>query len=199
MTTLTRTDLWSLEQYAEKRPEFRTKVLAHKKARDVNLNENARLLFEDELTLRYQIQEMLRIEKTFEAAGIQDELDVYNPMVPDGDNWKATFMLEFDDVPERRAQLASLIGVEHKIWMQVKGHEKVYAIADEDMPRENEVKTSSVHFMRFQLIPAMTLDAINGAVIYVGCDHENLNIEGFTLPEDARSSLVNDLKSPTLN
>ena len=197
--TLTRTDLWSLEQYAEKRPEFRTKVLAHKKARDVNLNENARLLFEDELTLRYQIQEMLRIEKTFEVAGIQEELDVYNPMMPDGNNWKATFMLEFDDVPERREQLAGLIGVEDKVWMQVDGHEKVYAIADEDLPRENEVKTSSVHFMRFQLMPAMTMDAIKGATISVGCDHDNLNISGFELPEETRCSLVNDLSSTVLN
>ena len=197
--TLTREDLWSLEQYSEKRPEFRTQVLQHKKDRIVNLSENARLLFEDEITLRYQIQEMLRIEKVFDAEGIQDELDVYNPLIPDGDNWKATFMLEYDDIDERRVKLAGLIGVEDKVWMQVEGHDKVYAIADEDLPRENEEKTSSVHFMRFQLIPAMVIDACNGAKILAGCDHENLLIDGFPIDEASRLALVKDLESPTFN
>jgi len=197
--TLTRNDLWSLEQYSEKRLEFREKVLAHKKARVVNLNQNARLLFEDELTLRYQIQEMLRIEKVFEAAGIQEELDVYNELMPDGDNWKATFMLEYTDIEERRIALSKLIGVEDKVWMQVAGHNKVYAIADEDLARENDVKTSSVHFMRFQLLPAMIKDAVQGAVIAGGCDHENLFIAGITVSENTRMSLVNDLDNATLN
>ena len=196
---LTRTDLWSLEQYAEKRLEYRSKVLAHKKNRDINLTENARLLFEDETTLRYQIQEMLRIEKVFEAAGIQEELDVYNPMMPDGDNWKATFMLEYDDVPERREKLAGLIGVEDKVWMKVEGHEKVHAIADEDLERQNDVKTSSVHFMRFQLSPTMVIDAISGKAILTGCDHENLMVSGIVIAENSRQSLVNDLEAPTLN
>ena len=162
---LSRQDLWSLEQYAEKRAEFRSKVLEHKKNRYVNLTPNARLIFEDELTLRYQIQEMLRIEKVFEADGIQDELDAYNPLIPDGDNWKCTFMLEFDDVPERRVKLAGLIGVERQVWMQVEGHDKVFAIADEDLERENDEKTSSVHFMRFQLTPNMIIDAVGCAKI----------------------------------
>ncbi len=197
--TLTRDDLWSLEQYAEKRSEFRAKVLEHKKNRYVNLTPNARLIFEDELTLRYQIQEMLRIEKVFEADGIQDELDAYNPLIPDGDNWKCTFMIEYDDVPERKQKLAGLIGVEDKVWMQVEGHEKVYAIADEDLERENEVKTSSVHFMRFQLTPNMVIDAVGGASILAGCDHENLSIAGIELTDNVRQALVNDLDKPTLN
>ena len=196
---LTREDLWSLEQYSEKRAEFRDKVLAHKRNRFVNLTPNARLIFEDEMTLRYQIQEMLRIEKVFEADGIQDELDAYNPMIPDGDNWKCTFMIEYDDVPERREKLAGLIGIEDKIWMQVDGHDKVYAISDEDLERQNDVKTSSVHFSRFQLTPNMIIDAVAGAKIFAGCDHENMTIEGMQLDDNIRASLVNDLDKPTIN
>ncbi len=197
--TLTREDLWSLEQYAEKRPEFRSRVLAHKEYRFIALSENARLIFEDDMTIRYQIQEMLRIEKVFEAAGIQDELDAYNPLLPDGDNWKATFMIEYDDVPERREKLAGLIGVERQVWMQVAGFDKVFAIADEDMPRENEVKTSSVHFMRFQLTAEMVNAALNGNAILAGCDHENLTIPGFELKSQTYQSLINDLKPVTIN
>lgn len=197
--TLSRGDLWSLEQYAEKRPEFRARVLEHKKNRYLNLTPNARLIFEDEMTLRYQIQEMLRIEKVFEADGIQDELDAYNPLIPDGDNWKCTFMIEYDDVPERREKLAGLIGVEDKIWMQVEGHDKVYAIADEDLDRENDVKTSSVHFMRFQLTPNMVIDVVGGAKVLAGCDHENMIVQDLELPENVRASLVNDLEKPTIN
>ncbi len=196
---LSRQDLWSLEQYAEKRAEFRSKVLEHKKNRYVNLTPNARLIFEDELTLRYQIQEMLRIEKVFEADGIQDELDAYNPLIPDGDNWKCTFMLEFDDVPERRVKLAGLIGVERQVWMQVEGHDKVFAIADEDLERENDEKTSSVHFMRFQLTPNMIIDAVGGAKIIAGCDHQNMHINGLELNENVRNALANDLEKPTIN
>ncbi|MFZ8928489.1 MAG: DUF3501 family protein, partial [Pseudohongiellaceae bacterium] len=155
MTTLTRADLWSLEDYSEKRAEFRAQVLEHKKNRHLQLNEHGRLLFEDALTLKYQIQEMLRIEKVFEADGIQEELDAYNPLIPDGDNWKATFMIEYEDVDERKLRLEELKNVEDLIWMQVEGFDKVYPIADEDMDRENETKTSSVHFVRFQLSQEM--------------------------------------------
>jgi len=192
---LTRDDLWSLEQYAENRAEFRAKVLEHKKRRTIQLHENARLLFEDAMTLRYQIQEMLRIEKVFEAAGIQDELDTYNPMMPDGNNWKATFMIEYDDVPERRVKLSELIGVERQVWMQVESLDKVYAIADEDLPRENEVKTSSVHFMRFQLSDEMVSAALKGSSIFVGCDHENMQVDGFELDELSSQSLLKDLSN----
>ena len=196
---LNRSDLWSLEEYSEQRPAFRSKVLEHKKNRFINLTPNARLIFEDELTLRYQIQEMLRIEKVFEADGIQDELDAYNPLIPDGDNWKATFLIEYSDVAKRKEMLGKLIGVEDKTYMQVEGHDKVYAIADEDLERENDVKTSSVHFMRFQLTPAMVIDAINGATVYSGCDHENLMVAPTPLAENVQQALVADLVKPVLN
>ena len=196
---LSREDLWSLEQYAEKRAEFRAKVLEHKKNRFVLLTPNARLIFEDEMTLRYQIQEMLRIEKVFEADGIQDELDAYNPLIPDGDNWKCTFMIEYGDVEKRRVRLAELIGVEDQVWMQVAGFDKVYAIADEDLERQNDVKTSSVHFMRFQLTPAMIIAAVEGADVIAGCDHENMTVDGLILEQATRDSLVADLQRPTLN
>jgi hypothetical protein len=193
MNKLTRDDLWSLEDYAEKRPEFRAKVLEHKKNRNLQLNDNARLLFEDGLTLKYQIQEMLRIEKVFEAAGIEDELEAYNPLIPDGDNWKATFMIEYEDVEERKLRLQELKNVEDLIWMQVEGHDKVYAIADEDMERANEVKTSSVHFVRFQLNPEMVADAKNGSAIYAGCDLEGFKIGPVQIPDNIADSLREDL------
>lgn len=190
---LTRSDLWSLEEYSEKRTAFRGEVIAHKKDRHVALNEHARLLFEDELTIRYQIQEMLRIEKIFEAAGIQEELDAYNPLIPDGSNWKATFLIEYEDVNERRQALAELIGVEDKIWMQVGDQDKVYAIADEDMDRENEEKTSSVHFLRFELNADMVAAAKSGAGILIGCDHPALTVDGIMLSPATVTSLVGDL------
>ena len=193
MTTLSRADLWSLEEYSEKRPEFRAQVLAHKKNRHLQLNEHGRLLFEDALTLKYQIQEMLRIEKVFEADGIQEELDAYNPLIPDGDNWKATFMIEYEDVDERKLRLEELKNVEDLIWMQVDGFDKVYPIADEDMDRENETKTSSVHFVRFQLAPDMIAAAKNGADILAGCDHEAFKIEPFSIPENIADALRDDL------
>src|SRR5210317_489951 len=152
---LSRADLWSLEEYAERRPTFRAEVMAHKKTRQVPLGDHARLYFEDNLTIKYQIQEMLRIEKVFEAQGIHEELDAYNPLIPDGHNWKATFMIEYDDPEERAVRLAELIGIEDKVWMQVEDCDKIYPIADEDISRENEVKTSSVHFLRFELSPVM--------------------------------------------
>ena len=190
---LTRSDLWSLEEYSEKRKTFRSEVIAHKKNRHVALSEHARLMFEDALTIRYQIQEMLRIEKIFEAAGIQEELDAYNPLVPDGSNWKATFLLEYEDVDERRKALAKLIGVEDKVWIKVGDQDKVYAIADEDMDRENEEKTSSVHFLRFELNDDMVSAAKSGAGIVVGCDHPALTVDGIMLSQDTVTSLVGDL------
>jgi len=193
MNKLTRDDLWSLEDYAQKRQEFRAQVLEHKKNRNLQLNDNARLLFEDALTLKYQIQEMLRIEKVFEAVGIQDELDAYNPLIPDGDNWKATFMIEYEDVEERKLRLQELKNVEDLVWMQVAGHDKVYAIADEDMERANEAKTSSVHFVRFQLTPEMVADARNGAAILAGCDLEGFKIGPVQLPDNIADSLREDL------
>ncbi|HHO69252.1 MAG TPA: DUF3501 family protein, partial [Gammaproteobacteria bacterium] len=151
MQKLQRSDLFSLEKYAEVRDDFRQKVIAHKKNRRVPLGPMAALYFEDRLTMQYQVQEMLRIERIFEAAGIQEELDAYNPLIPDGSNWKATFMVEIADEAERRRRLAELIGIEDKVWVRVEGFDPVFAIADEDLERDTEDKTSSVHFMRFEL------------------------------------------------
>ena len=192
MSKLTRDDLFSLEEYAEKRPEFRAKVLEHKRPRQVHLGPNATLYFEDSLTMQYQIQEMLRIEKIFEKGGIQDELDAYNPLIPDGSNWKATFMVEYEDVEERKVALAKLIGVEDKVWVQVKGFDKVFAIADEDLERDTEEKTSSVHFLRFELTPAMVDAAKGGAGIAMGIEHENLTVEVDPVAATTRDSLVAD-------
>ena len=191
--TLSRNDLWSLEQYSEKRTDFRKQVIAHKKYRQVLLSEHARVLFEDELTVRYQVQEMLRIEKVFEAAGIQEELDAYNPLIPDGTNWKATLMLEYDDIAERKGALEALIGVEDKVWMQVGDNDKVYAIADEDLERQNDVKTSSVHFLRFELSNEMIQAVKDNATIIAGCDHPALNVDGITLQQEVAISLAKDL------
>jgi hypothetical protein len=193
MTTLSRSDLWSLEQYSEKRSDFRASVMEHKKYRQVALNENARLLFEDKLTIHYQIQEMLRIEKVFEADGIQDELDAYNPLIPDGNNWKATLMIEFEDVERRKIRLAEMKNVEDLVWMQVDGFDKVYAIADEDMERDNDEKTSSVHFLRFQLEDDMVAAAKNGADLYAGCDLDAFRVDAFKIVDAVADSLRNDL------
>ena len=192
MTHLTASDLMSLEQYARERASFRAKVLAHKKSRQVALGPNATLYFEDGLTIQYQVQEMLRIERIFEAEGIEDELSAYNPLIPDGSNWKATFMLEYPDVDVRKRELARLVGVEDKVWVQVDGHDKVFAIADEDMERETEDKTSSVHFMRFELDGEMILALKGGAGLAMGVDHDNLNVV-VSVPDAVRSSLTNDL------
>ena len=192
MTHLTASDLMSLEQYARERASFRAKVLAHKKSRQVALGPNATLYFEDGLTIQYQVQEMLRIERIFEAEGIEDELSAYNPLIPDGSNWKATFMLEYPDVDVRKRELARLVGVEDKVWVQVDGHDKVFAIADEDMERETEDKTSSVHFMRFELDGEIILALKGGAGLAMGVDHDNLNVV-VSVPDAVRSSLTNDL------
>jgi hypothetical protein len=191
--TLTRNDLLSLEEYSSRRQEFKAQVINHKKNRRVSLNEHARLYFEDELTIRYQIQEMLRIEKVFEAEGIQDELDAYNPLIPDGNNLKATFMLEFDDAELRKVELSRLIGVEDQVWLQVNGFEKVYAIADEDLDRENDEKTSSVHFMRFEFTQEMIKALKQNQLLRAGCDHLNLPIKGIELPAETVASLTEDL------
>lgn len=190
---LSREELMSLERYAAERNGFRARVMAHKKDRKVHLGPNATLYFEDTLTMQYQVQEMLRAERIFEAAGIQEELDAYNPLIPDGDNWKATFMLEYDDVDERKAALETLIGVEDRVWMRVDDHDPVYAIADEDLERETEEKTSSVHFLRFQLTPEMVADARAGAPIAAGIDFEGFSHLQDPLPEATRTSLVADL------
>ena len=150
MPALSRSDLWSLEEYAERRKMFRAQVMKHKKNRQLPLGDNARLYFEDAMTIKYQIQEMLRIEKVFEAAGINEELEAYNPLIPDGHNWKATLMIEYDDPEERAVQLSRMIGIEDKVWLRVADCDKVYPIADEDLERDNEQKTSSVHFLRFE-------------------------------------------------
>ena len=193
MSTLTRDDLLSLEEYAEQRADFRTRVMEHKKHRKVHLGEHETLYFEDQLTIQYQIQEMLRIEKIFEKDGIQEELDAYNPLIPDGSNWKATFMIEYEDEDARKAALAKLIGIEDKVWVRVAGHDKVYAIADEDLERDTEEKTSSVHFMRFELTPEMITDLRKGASLAMGIDHENCMREVDPVPDETRESLLADL------
>lgn len=194
MAHLTREDLWSLEEYSVKRPEFRAEVMAHKKTRQLALGDNARLYFEDETTIRYQIQEMLRIEKVFEAAGIEDELSAYNPLIPDGHNWKATFMIEFGDPTERAQRLAEMIGIEDQIWLQVGELDRITPIADEDLERETEEKTSSVHFMRFELTPEQITALKAGAALFAGCDHPAYTIEKFEVAAAIRDSLCNDLE-----
>lgn len=199
MSHLTRADLWSLEQYAEERPRFRSQVLEHKKKRQLALGEHARLYFEDALTIKYQIQEMLRIEKVFEAAGINEELDAYNPLIPDGHNWKATFMIEYSDPAERARRLAEMIGIEDKVWLQVGNGERVYAIADEDLDRSNEVKTSSVHFMRFELTPDMITAAKQGEPIQAGIDHPAYPVAAFEIDSVIRDALTADLESSAVH
>ncbi|MGV6825907.1 MAG: DUF3501 family protein [bacterium] len=193
MSKLTRESLYSLEDYAAQRPEFRARVLAHKKNRQVLIGDNATLYFEDQLTMQYQVQEMLRIERIFEAAGIQEELDAYNPLIPDGSNWKATFMLEYTDEEVRKVQLSRLIGIEDKTWVQVADFSRVYAIADEDLERTAEEKTSAVHFMRFELTPEMADAVKSGAAISAGIDHENYMESVAPLPVNIRDSLAADL------
>jgi hypothetical protein len=171
MPQITRESLMTLEAYAKARAEFRARVMAHKKNRTLALGEHLTLIFEDELTVRYQIQEMLRAERIFEEAGIRDELEAYNPLVPDGSNWKATLMIEYPDVAERSRMLARLIGIEDRVWVQVVGHARVYAIADEDLERDNAEKTSAVHFLRFELDRAMARALTQGVGLAVGVDH----------------------------
>ena len=189
---ITRDDLMSLEQYAEKRGEFRQKVLEHKKHRQVPLGPNATLYFEDRLTLLYQIQEMLRIEKVFEAEGINEELEAYNPLIPTGREFKATFMIEYPDPQVRAAQLEKLVGIEDLVWMQIGDHDRIWSIADEDLERTTETKTSAVHFLRFELTDEMAQDLKNGGNWTIGVQHPVYTYE-FTVEGDTRASLLNDL------
>jgi len=193
MPRITRDSLLTLEAYAKARKDFRAKVLAHKKPRSVHLGDHVTLLFEDELTIRYQIQEMLRIEKTFEDAGIQDELDAYNPLVPDGSNFKATMLIEYDDPDERKRALAQMKGIEDRTWVQVEGCPKVYANADEDLERENEEKTSSVHFLRFELTKEMVAALKYGVGLGIGVDHPAYRAAVPVVAPPTRAALVADL------
>jgi hypothetical protein len=193
MPRITRDSLLTLEAYAKGRNAFRARVLAHKNARSVPLGANVTLLFEDELTLRYQIQEMLRVEKTFEEAGIQDELDAYNPLVPDGSNFKATMLIEYEDADQRKHALARLKGIEDRTWIEVEGCGRVYAIADEDLERENEEKTSAVHFLRFELAPEMVAALKRGVVLGMGIDHPNYSVTVPAVSAKTRQALLADL------
>jgi len=192
MATISRDSLLSLEAYAKSRKDFRAGVIAHKKNRTLSLGGHVTLIFEDELTVRYQIQEMLRIEKTFEEEGIQDELDAYNPLVPDGTNLKATMMIEYDDPVVRKRELAKLIGIEDRTYVQVDGHEKVYAIADEDLERENAEKTSSVHFLRFEFTAPMIDGLKKGAALAVGIDHPDYPVRVAEVAPNVQAALVRD-------
>jgi hypothetical protein len=194
MTKLSRTDLYSLEEYSEIRDEFRARVMAHKKNRRLYLGDNLLLLFEDRLVMHYQIQEMLKAEKIFEADGIQEELDAYNPLIPDGTNWKATMMIQYADVAERQQMLAKLVGIENRVWLRIGDHDKVYPIADEDLERATDDKTSAVHFLRFELSPAMIADVHKGAGISAGVDHENYSVTLDPVPDNVAASLANDLE-----
>jgi hypothetical protein len=193
MNKLAATDLMSLEQYARQRVAFRARVLDHKRSRQLHVGPNATWCFEDRLTVQYQVQEMLRIERIFEPEGIEEELGAYNPLIPDGRNWKVTLLIEFPDAEERKIQLAKLRGVEARCWVQVQGHERVFAIADEDLERENDEKTSSVHFLRFELQPAMISALGAGAALSVGVDHDEYRHAIDPVSPAVRAALVADL------
>jgi hypothetical protein len=190
---IARDSLMTLEAYSKARPTLRTEIIAHKKLRSVHLGSHVTLLFEDEKTLRYQIQEMLRIEKIFDEDGIQAELDVYNELMPDGSNFKATMLIEYGNEAERRVALGKLIGIEDRLFIQVEGQSRVYAIADEDMERENAEKTAAVHFVRFQLNSAMKQALQSGAQMMLGCDHPNYPAHLEELPQETLAALLCDL------
>jgi hypothetical protein len=193
MPQITRDSLMTLEAYSKARPEFRRKVIEHKKRRTVRLGEHVTLLFEDELTIRYQVQEMLRIEKIFEESGIEHELESYNPLVPDGRNLKATMLIEYEDVDARRAALARLKGVESRVWLQVAQLPKVWPVADEDLERENEEKTSSVHFLRWELTDEMAAAVKQGQPLSVGVDHPEYSTQLSPVAQEIRDALSADL------
>ncbi len=193
MDKLRRGDLFSLEEYAGRRKAFRENVMRHKQNRQIAIGPNVTLMFEDRLTIQYQIQEMLRIEKTFEAEGINEELQVYNPLIPDGCNWKATMMVEFEDPSERAEQLARLVGIENAVWMGIVGEKQVYAIADEDLERATETKTSAVHFLRFELDQTMISRLKQGAGLSAGIDHPFYRHAIDPIPEAIRLALLADL------
>lgn len=189
---LSRNDLWSLEEYSERRADFRTEVIAHKKHRQVHLGPHATLYFEDHLTMKYQIQEILRVEKIFTGPEIEEELEAYNPLIPDGSNWKATFMIEYPDAEERREALTRMAGIEHKVWAQVGDGERLYAIANEDLDRSTDDKTAAVHFLRFEL-DAETVAAVKqGSQLRMGIDHAELPY-AVDIPQANTASLANDL------
>jgi hypothetical protein len=190
---ITADSLMTLEAYARWRKAHKADIIAHRKLRSVHLGEHVTVQFESELSMRYQIQEMLRIEKIFEEEGIQQEIDAYAPLVPDGGNWKATMMIEYPDESERKRELARLIGVEDRMFVEVEGHQRVYAIADEDLDRENEEKTSSVHFLRFEFTPAMREAIHAGAAVKLGCDHTNYPAH-VTISPETLASLAGDLR-----
>jgi Protein of unknown function (DUF3501) len=194
MQKLARQDLITLEQYSVERPRLRAEIIAHKQLRTVQVGPNMTWLFEDRATIRYQVLEMLRVERIFEAAGIQDELDAYNPLIPSGTNWKATLLLEFPEPAARQIALSKLIGVEDRCWVRVSEMERVFAIADEDLERENAEKTSAVHFLRFELSPSMVEAAKSGGSLSVGVDHENYRHSIAPLPAPVRDALVLDLE-----
>ena len=193
MEKLNREDLYTLEKYAEVRKDFRARVMKHKKARRLAIGPNATLYFEDRLTIRYQIQEMLRVERIFETAGIQEELVAYNPLIPDGLNWKATFMVEFEDAGERHRQLAKLVGIESSIWLKVNDNAPITPVCDEDMDRQTGDKTSSVHFLRFELTEDDVKALREGAPIEAGINHEHYHYTVSPIPAEIRDSLLNDL------
>lgn len=193
MQKLTRDDLYSLEEYDQMRKDFRKKMIEHKKHRRLAIGPNANVYFEDRLTMQYQVQEMLRSEKIFQSAEIEEELAAYNPLIPDGMNWKGTFMIEYDDPEVRRVRLGELIGIERALWFQVVDHERVHPICNEDLEREMEDKTSAVHFFRVELTEAMISSLKNGAVLHAGIDHEHYQYEINPVPEEIRQSLLSDL------
>jgi hypothetical protein len=193
MEKISRDSLMTLEAYAKARRDFRSRVIAHKKHRTVHLGEHVTLIFEDELTIRYQVQEMLRVEKIFEESGIQDELDAYNPLIPDGRNFKATMLIEYEDVDERKAALAKMKGIEDKAWIRVEGCPRVYSIADEDLERENEEKTSAVHFLRFELTKEMAESLKYGVGLAIGIGHTHYTASLESVPAEIRAALVKDL------
>ena len=193
MSKITRDSLMTLEAYAKARSDYRARVIAHKKARTVALGEHVTLIFEDELTMRYQVQEMLRVEKIFEEAGIQSELDAYNPMIPDGSNWKATMMIEYPEVEQRQRMLSKLIGIEDRVWARVADCVPVYAIADEDLERSTDEKTSAVHFLRFELDDKMKQALKTGASLALGVDHPNYRVSVDPLAAAERGALLRDL------
>ncbi len=199
MNKLSRENLMSLEEYSECRPTYRASVLEHKKNRHLDLADNIRLLFEDAKTIQYQVQEMLRIERIFEKSGIEEELEAYNPLIPDGQNLKATMMIEYDDPQERKIRLAELIGVEKVIFLQVEGFEKVHPIANEDLERETDEKTSSVHFLRFEFSPEMIRAWKSGAEVYSGVDHPHYEVDAMAIPGSVKRSLESDFDSTVIN
>lgn len=193
MQKLDVSDLLSLERYSRERNDFRARVMVHKRNRQVTVGPNTMWLFEDRLTVQYQVQEMLRTERIFEAESIAEELAAYNPLIPDGTNWKVTFLIEYPDAEVRRVQLEKLRGIEDRCWVQVAGFDRVYAIADEDLERENEVKTSAVHFLRFEVSPAMAAGLEGGAALALGIDHPNYQHQVSPVADNVRATLVADL------